>query len=177
MTRLGAIAVSLAAMLLGASLAPAAIAQQNESPSERVSAEDVPESVAAQVQCGTDPHDVTRRRFAGGYVFAWECASNNANWIMALIYADDTDGANARLLRFPGPPGSAAAEELSNVRWYPAAREVTGLFVNPEETICRTEARWRLAGHPPDARLIFWRETRDSDGKRGWRIVVDPRRK
>jgi hypothetical protein len=81
-------------------------------------------------------------------------------------------------LRFPGPHARAKpAEELSNVRWYPAMRELTELFVDPERKVCRTEGRWRLDGKPLRARLVFWRETRDCDGKRGWRTVVDRRRK
>lgn len=138
---------------------------------------DVPASVAAQVACGTNPDDVMRRPFAGGFIFAWKCPSNHANWISALVFATDEDGAGARLLRFPGPSkGRAASEELSNVRWLPQAREVGELFVDPENRrVCRHEARWRLVGPERRPELLFWRETRDCEGKRGWRTLVDRR--
>ena len=138
---------------------------------------EVPASVAEQVACGTDPDDVTRRPFAGGFVFAWKCASNHANWITALVYADTEDGGGARLLRFPGAKRSASpAEELSNVRWLPASREVSELFVDPENRrVCRHEARWRLTGDARKPELLFWRETRDCAGKGGWITRLDKR--
>jgi hypothetical protein len=136
----------------------------------------VPQSVAAQVECGTDPDDVSQRPFAGGFIFAWKCASNHANWVQALVYAESPGGAGARLLRFPRPGGAEPSEELSNVRWFPATRELTELSVDPEnDKVCRTEARWRLTGTPRVPQLVFWRETRDCEGKRGWRTVVGGR--
>ena len=136
----------------------------------------VPQSVATQVECGTDPDDVSRRPFAGGFIFAWKCASNHANWVEALVYADNAEGVGARLLRFPRPGGAEPSEELANVRWFLATRELTELSVDPEnDKICRTEARWRLTGTPPTPQLVFWRETRDCEGKGGWRTVVEGR--
>ena len=116
---------------------------------------------------------VTRRPFAGGYVFAWRCPGNHANYIQALVFAADPQGRDARLLSFPGPGRSAPQEELANVRWFAHRREITSLSVNPEDDrVCRVEARWRLVGGAPQPRLIFWRETPDCAGKRGWRVRV-----
>jgi hypothetical protein len=165
----------VAGIALAVMLAAPAAAQTGDGRVQLKPAE-VPNTVAAQVECGTDPDDVLRRPFAGGFIFAWKCASNHANWVQALVYADNADGAGARLLRFPRPGGAEAAEELANIRWYPAAREVTELFVDPEDDkVCRTEGRWRLAGTPPMPQLVFWRETRDCEGKSEWKTVVGPR--
>lgn len=136
---------------------------------------EVPQAVIKQVNCGTDPDNVTRKAFAGGYVFLWQCPSNHANWIQAVVYAPREDGADARLLKFPQAGKRGVSEELSNIRWFATRNELTSLFVDPETKICRTEGRWRLDGTPPAPRLIFWRETRDCNGKRGWRTVVDRR--
>jgi hypothetical protein len=112
----------------------------------------VPQSIAAQIECGTDPHDVSRRPFAGGFVFAWKCASNHANWIEALVFAESADGAGARLLRFPRPGGAEPSEELANIRWFPATRELTELFVDPEDDkVCRTRSPLAPHRHPADA--------------------------
>lgn len=135
---------------------------------------EVPAAVAAQVACGADFDYADRRPFAGGVVFAWKCPSNHANWISALVFATDEKGTGARLLRFPGPRRDAVSEELSNVRWLPQTREVGELFVDPENRdVCRHEARWRLVGPERQPQLVFWRQTRDCDGKRGWRTLVN----
>jgi hypothetical protein len=133
----------------------------------------IPAAVAAQVQCGTAPDSISRRPFAGGVVFAWRCASNNANEIEALVYAPKADGNGAQLLRFPRPGFKDPMEELSNIRWDDKARELSQIFVDPEQRVCRTEATWKLDGTPPAAALVFWRETRDCKGEKGWRVVVD----
>lgn len=136
---------------------------------------EVPAAVIEQVACGTDPGTVTRKAFAGGHVFLWQCPGNHANWIQAVVYATREDGADARLLTFPQAGKRGVAEELSNIRWFATRNELTSLFVDPETTICRTEGRWRLDGTPLVPRLIFWRETRDCNGRRGWRTLVDRR--
>ena len=130
---------------------------------------DIPLAVAAQVTCGTEPESITRRPFAGGFVFGWRCPGNNANSIQALVFAASESGDGATLLRFPPPPRKGEAmEELSNIRWDDKTRSVSYLFVNPESRICRSEARWQLRGTPPVPTLISWRETRDCTGKTGW---------
>jgi hypothetical protein len=135
----------------------------------------LPSAVLEQVTCGGDDQPLgTRRPFAGGFVFTARCPGNHANDIAALVFAENEDGSGARLIRFARPKGEPS-EELSNVRWDAARREVSELFVNPEDGICRTEGRWRLTG--AKAELIFWRQTRDCDGKRGWRVLVDRRKR
>ncbi len=154
-----------------------AIAQTNESVS--IDWKDAPAAVTGKVACGGPETFVTRRAFAGGVVFSAPCPGNHANSIQALVYAEDAQGANARLLMFPRPgkkSDSNPADSLSNIRWYPEAREVTELFVDPESRICRTEGRWRLDAKAVP-QLIFWRQTRDCEGKKGWRVLVDRRGK
>ena len=134
---------------------------------------DIPAAVAAQVTCGTEPDSITRRHFAGGFIFGWRCPGNNANSIQALVFAKTEGGEGATLLRFPQPPRKGEAmEELSNIRWDDKTRRVSHLFVNPESRICRSEARWQLRGMPPVPTLISWRETRDCTGKTGWKMLV-----
>jgi hypothetical protein len=41
-----------------------------------------------------------------------------------------------------------------------------------ERAVCRSEGRWRLEGPSLRPRLLFWRETRDCEGRKGWRILV-----
>ena len=135
-----------------------------------------PAAVLEQVTCqaAEDLSHASRRPFGRGYVFTAPCPGNHANAIEAVVFAQTAEGADARLLRFPRPPGRGEpADSLSNIRWDPQRRELTELFVNPEERICRSEGRWRIDGAKP--RLVFWRETRDCKGKRGWRVVFDRR--
>ena len=156
--------------LLGA----ASAAQAQSGDTAIIDRKDIPAAVTAQVTCGTEPSSITRRPFAGGYVFAWVCPGNNANYIQALVFAKRESGEGATLLRFPqAPRRGEAMEELSNIRWDAKARIVSQLFVDPESGICRSEARWRLNGTPPKPALIFWRETRNCSGKRGWRVLVN----
>lgn len=136
---------------------------------------DAPQAVTEKIDCGLDPSFVTRRPFAGGVVFAAQCPGNHANYIQALVYADDERG--ARLLMFPRPGKKSVAnpaDSLSNVRWYPKTREVSERFVDRESTVCRTEGRWRLDAKA-QPQLVFWRQTHDCKGKSGWRVVVDRR--
>lgn len=135
-------------------------------------AKDVPETVKQQVDCGTDANDVTRRPFAGGFVFAWRCPGNHANSMQALVFATDKDGVGARLLKFPTPHRKTDTE-ISNVRWFPKTSEVSQIFVDPETRICRIESRWRLTGKNAEPVLTHWRQTRDCKGHRGWVTLVN----
>jgi hypothetical protein len=151
----------------------AAAAQAQSGDTAIIDRKDIPPAVTAQVACGTEPESITRRPFAGGFVFAWNCPGNNANYIQALVFAARESGEGATLLRFPQARRKGEAiEELSNIRWDAKARIVSQLFVDPESSICRSEARWRLDGTPPVPVLIHWRETRDCTGKRGWKVLV-----
>ncbi len=155
--------------------ATSAIAQNSADVLLDAGKREIPAPVIKQVNCGTEPDTVTRKAFAGGHLFLWQCPGNHANWIQAVVFATREDGADARLLTFPQAGKRDAAEELSNIRWFAARNELTSLFLDPETRICRTEGRWRLEGTPPMPRLIFWRETRDCNGKQGWRTRVDRR--
>jgi hypothetical protein len=163
----------LIAVMLAVSSGLAASAQAQVSNAESLDKQEVPQAVAEQVTCDGPDIGMMRRAFAGGIVFTATCPGNHANYIQALVYAKDAQGANARLLMFPRPGGDAA-DSLSNIRWFPETHEVTELFVDPESKICRTEGRWRVEAEGPP-KLVFWRQTRDCDGKKGWRIVTDRR--
>ncbi|HSI41654.1 MAG TPA: hypothetical protein VLA00_14020 [Xanthobacteraceae bacterium] len=136
----------------------------------------LPSAVAAAIMCDRVDSGGMARPFAGGFVFSARCPSNHANEVKGLVFAEDAEGNGAKTLLFPYPKGADPADSLSNVRFYPQSRELTELWVNPEDDICRTEGRWRLEGAARAPRLIYWRETRDCDGKRGWRVLIDRRR-
>jgi len=163
----------LIAVMLVASSGLGAQVQAQVSDVQSLDKQDVPRAVAEQVTCDGPDIDMMRRAFAGGIVFTARCPGNNANYIQSLVYATDAQGTKARLLMFPRPGGDPA-DSVSNIRWFPDTHEVTELFVDQESKICRTEGRWRIEaeGQP---KLIFWRQTRDCDGKKGWRIVTDKR--
>ncbi len=135
-----------------------------------------PAAVLALQGCDADAKTPAHRKpFAGGFVFAVQCPSNNENFMEALIFSEQEDGSGGWALKFPGPAkrGGEAGDVLSNVRWYPKTREIGEVFVDREnQPICRTEARWKLEGEKRKAKLVFWRETRDCEGKRGWVVVV-----
>lgn len=134
----------------------------------------LPPPVAAATWCAEEgPGFATRRDFAGRVIFAVECPGNHANFMQALVVADDTEGTNARALVFPMPfPADPdnPNDVLSNIRWHEGGI-VSELFIDPEEIDgpCRHEARWRLGDEP---KLIFWRETHDCEGNGGWRVLV-----
>lgn len=135
----------------------------------------LPAPVVAATWCAEEgPGLATRRIFAGRVIFAVACPGNHANFIQALVTADDTDGGNARALVFPTPfPADPdnPNEALSNVRWHDGGI-VSELFIDPEEIDgpCPHEARWRIGDAEPE--LIFWRETRDCEGNGGWTVLV-----
>lgn len=142
-----------------------------------------PESLMALETCGAQPEAfATRRPFAGGFVFSVKCPGNNENFMEALFFASDESGTGGRLLRFHGPGGRRADfdETVANVHWYPATDEIGQIAVDsdpdsrPIPNVCRSEARWRLEGHPPNPELVFWRETEDCAGKSGWKTIVGP---
>jgi hypothetical protein len=170
-----ALAIAVVLTTLGA---VTAAAQPVPSDDVTINKSDIPKAVAAQVSCGTTPEAIVRKSFADGFIFRWPCANNHGNQIEALIYSTNINGTDARLLRFPmpGQPSKVKpAPEIANVTWY-APRELTSVFIDPQTRVCRREGRWRLDGKKLTPRLIFWRETRDCDGTRGWRTVLDQTR-
>lgn len=164
------------AWLLFLALAGPAVAQTDGSVS--IDWKDAPKAVVGKIDCGGPETGITRRAFAGGFVFAAQCPGNHANFIQALVYADDAQGTNARRMMFPRPGRKSEtnpADSLSNTRFFPKQRELTELLIQPESEICRTEGRWRLDARA-QPRLINWRQTRDCKGKKDWRVLVDKRR-
>jgi hypothetical protein len=141
----------------------------------------VPEAVMALERCDAEPDGfATRRAFAGGFVFTLRCPGNNENFMQTLIFADAEDGTGARLLTFCGPGNirDDFADVISNLRWYSDRGEVGEIFdretdERADPNVCRTEGRWRLEGSPPEPKLVFWRQTADCDGKKGWSVIVD----
>lgn len=132
---------------------------------------ETPKEVRAAITCDEADDIVTRDAFAEGWLWQSKCPSNHANYIKAQVFSRDKNGKDAKLIRFPVPRG-APLEEISNVEFFPTTREFNSLFVNPEDgAVCRTEARW-IAQNPLKPTLVFWRETKDCDGKQGWRVIV-----
>lgn len=153
-----------------AALPLSAAAQDSRSVS--IPRNDIPRPVSDLVTCGTEPEHVDRRPFAGAFIFSWPCPGNHANWMTTLVIASGEDGAGARLLRLP-PPRGKAWDESANVEFFDRTRELTQITVDPEQRrVCRSEGRWRLEGPMLQPRLMFWRETRDCEGRKGWRILV-----
>jgi hypothetical protein len=137
-----------------------------------------PKAVLALQDCGADEKTAAHRKpFAGGFIFAIQCASNNENFIETLIFSEHEDGSGGWLLKFPkSARNDNVSDVVSNVRWYPETNEIGEIFVDRENPpICRTEARWKLEGKTRKPKLVFLRETRDCEGKRGWVVLVGKR--
>ncbi|HZP10424.1 hypothetical protein [Methyloceanibacter sp.] len=135
-----------------------------------------PKAVLALQDCDADENTPAHRKaFAGGYIFAIKCASNNENFIETLIFSEAEDGADGWLLKFPkSPRNKDVSDTISNIRWYPKTDEIGEIFVDRESPpICRTESRWQLEGKKRKPRLVFMRETRDCEGRGGWVVVVN----
>lgn len=170
------VALVLAAVLFG----PLEGAAQEQNTGELIERRDIPAAVRALVTCGTDPDMVTRHAFAGGYLFAWDCARNPANLLQALVFTERYDGAGARLLRFPLPAGEPTSRrgkdptaEISNKRLFPLTGEIVEVYIDPVEGgFCRFEGRWKLTGAERTPLLVSFRQTRDCRGRDGWVGVV-----
>jgi hypothetical protein len=113
---------------------------------------------------------MTRRPFAGGFVFIQSCADGAAP-LVAVVYATDRDGAGARVLQFHRPEGRRMSA-LATVAFLPAENEMSGTTGRLTRRICRAEGRWRMEGKQPSPGLVYWRQTRDCEGKTGWRTVL-----
>jgi hypothetical protein len=140
---------------------------------------DIPKEIAAAAKCDTGPESIMGERFAGGWLWRWPCPSNHANQISAFVFSRDKEGKDAKLVRFPTPHKGKRAwlEDISNAEVFPAAREFNHFFTDPEnKSICRTEAAW-VSPDPLKPRLIFWREAKACEGDKGWRTLIDKRKK
>ena len=159
-------------ILLSTNLAFAQSSEDTPNTLTTVKRSEAPKEVLAAIKCDEVVDYVTREPFARGWLWESKCPSNHANEITAQVFSQTKDGKDAKLIRFPVPKG-APLEEISNTEVFPANREFNALFVDPEDKkVCRTEARW-IAKDPLKPKLVFWRETKDCDGKTGWRVLVN----
>jgi len=84
-------------------------------------------------------------------------------------------------LLFPVPAKHGEPQDtISNIRWYPDENEIGEIFVDrdidrEDQSFCRSEGRWRLEGVKRKPKLVFWRETKDCEGKQGWVVVLGTR--
>jgi len=57
-----------------------------------------------------------------------------------------------------------------------SCRPSAGTVGRLSRRICKAEGAWRLEGKNPQPGLVFWRQTRDCDGKTGWQTMVSRKR-
>ncbi len=141
---------------------------------ETLAEKEVPGAVASILRCKSLSGPVTRRPFSGGFVFIRSCA-DGAEPLVRVVFATSRDGAGARILQFHRPEGRRMSA-LATVAFLPADNEISGTTWRLTRLICRAEGRWRMEGKQPAPGLVFWRQTRDCEGKTGWRTVVGRRR-
>ncbi|MET0279099.1 MAG: hypothetical protein ABW198_12285 [Pseudorhodoplanes sp.] len=161
------LAVTLAALSLQ-------VAQAQTPAAETVAEKDVPKTVTARLRCSKPSGPVTMRAFAGGFVFSQPCPSGTET-PDRLVYATDKIGTGARLLQFHRPEGRRVSE-LGSVTFTTADSEIAGTVGRLSRRICKAEGAWRLEGKTPQPGLVFWRQTRDCDGKSGWQTMVTRKR-
>jgi hypothetical protein len=143
---------------------------QSSADMEMLADKEAPGTVASRMRCKTPSGPMTRRPFAGGFVFIQSCADGAAP-LVAVVYATDRDGAGARVLQFHRPEGRRMSA-LATVAFLPAENEISGTTGRLTRRICRAEGRWRMEGKQPSPGLVYWRQTRDCEGKTGWRTVL-----
>jgi hypothetical protein len=170
MTRSVLLALSFA--LLCGGLAQAQTPASNRA--ETLAEKDVPASVTSRLRCSKPAGPVTLRALAGGFVFSQPCPSGTDN-PDRLVFATDKSGAGARLLQFVRPEGRRISA-LGNPEFSASENEIAGTSGRLSRRICRAEGRWRMEGKTPQPTLLFWRQTRDCDGKTGWQIMVNRKR-
>lgn len=151
------------------------VAQAQTPPAETLAVatlaeKDVPKTVTSRLRCGKPSGPVTMRAFAGGFVFSQSCPSGTET-PDRLVFATDKNGTDARLLEFHRPEGRRVSA-LGNVAFKPAENEISGTIGRLSRRICKAEGSWRMEGKTPQPALAFWRQTRDCDGKTGWRTVT-----
>lgn len=152
----------------------ASIAQTtNKNDADVVAEKDVPTVVTSRMQCKMPSGNVTRRSFSGGFVFSQACTTSTGQQDR-LVFATDINGTNARLLLFHRPEGRRISG-LDNVVFLSADSEISGTVGRLTRRICRAEGRWQMEGKQPSPSLVYWRQTRDCDGKTGWQVMVNRR--
>jgi hypothetical protein len=159
---------------LVALVATALPASAQSSEVETLTEKEVPATVTSRMRCKTTSGPMTRRAFAGGFVFTQSC-TDRADTLVRVVYATDRDGADARNLQFHRPEGRRMSA-LASVEFKPAENEVAGTTGRLTRRICRAEGRWRMEGKQPTPGLIFWRQTDDCEGKTGWQTTVNRRK-
>jgi len=163
----GAIATVAAAALLAMTMQTSA---QTSGEADTLTEQDIPRAVAALMRC--EPSGaMTRRAFSGGFVFAQTCAGKDEAR-QRLVYATDRAGSNAHLLKFHRPEGRRVSA-LGNVTFAAEQNEIAGDTGRLSRRICRAEGRWRMEGKMPEPALVYWRQTRDCEGKTGWQVMVN----
>ena len=162
-------AIAMFAML--AVVATAAAQSVSKDDVETIAEKDVPAAVTSRMQCKSPSGPVTRRRFAGGFVFSQTCTTSSDQQDR-LVFAPDRDGKNARLLLFHRPEGRRVSG-LGNVAFASADNEISGTVGRLTRRVCRAEGRWQMEGKQPSPSLVYWRQTRDCDGKTGWQVMLN----
>lgn len=144
-------------------------AQPASKDAETLADKDVPSLVTSRLHCKVPSGAVTRRSFAGGFVFSQACTLSGEPQDR-LVFATASDGSNARLLQFHRPEGRRISA-LGNAVF--ADNEVSGTVGRLTRRICRAEGRWQMEGKQPSPSLVYWRQTGDCDGKTGWQVMVN----
>jgi hypothetical protein len=168
------LAMTMQATAQTSNTAPASKTTPTSDAVETLREQDVPRAVRAAMKCDTPAGAMTRRPFAGGFVFAQGCTTKGET-LQRIVYATDRDGSNAYLLRFHRPEGRRVSA-LGNVTFTPGQDEISGDTGRLSRRICHAEGRWQLEGKKPQPALVYWRQTRDCDGKAGWQVMVNRKR-
>lgn len=158
------------AALVALVASPAPGFAQSSAEMETLADKDVPAAVATRMKCKSPSGPTTRRPFSGGLVFVQAC-TEGSDVQVRVVYATDRDGTGARILQFHRPEGRRMSA-LATVSFLPAENEIAGTTGRLTRRICRAEGRWRMEGKQPAPGLVFWRQTRDCDGKTGWQTVT-----
>ncbi len=162
---------SIVVGMMFATIAAAMAQTAKDNNGEVVAGKDVPTVVASRMQCKSPSGDVTLRSFAGGLIFSQSCTTSSDKQDR-LVFATDREGTNARLLLFHRPEGRRISG-LSNVVFSSADNEISGTIGRLTRRICRAEGRWQMEGKQPSPSLVYWRQTRDCDGKSGWQVMIN----
>lgn len=165
-------ALAIVAIVAGTAGAAPLLAQSaaGSSAAETVADKDVPGAVVSGMKCKSPAGAMTRQSLSGGFIFIRSCA-DSAEPQVRVVYATGVDGAGARLLQFHRPEGRRMSA-LATVSILPAENEIAGTTGRLTRRICRAEGRWRMEGKKPAPSLVFWRQTKDCDGKTGWQTIV-----
>lgn len=141
---------------------------------ETLTEKEAPTTVTSRMRCRTASGPMSRRAFAGGFVFTQSC-TDGGDTLVRAVYATDRNGAGARALQFHRPEGRRMSA-LATIEFKPAENEVAGTTGRLTRRICRAEGRWRMDGKTPTPGLVYWRQTADCDGKAGWQTNVNRRK-